>query len=118
MRSNRRKPLPARPTAKPADAPLGSLASRAAARAIVEAGIKRIQVIVSLRQSAPDPDHPNPPPPPPKLDLAASTCHRSRTSASLIEVIALDGLASDINEVDFMRWVESHPIERHMAESR
>lgn len=97
----RSKPLPSRPTGlRPEDAPLGSLESRAAARAWLLQTQKRFQIIVYCNDETPTP-----------LNLETSTCDRQIwPDGSLFESIFLDGRVEDLTEEQLEAFIDRHPI--------
>jgi len=101
----RPKPLLSRPTGpRPEDAPLGSLESRAAARAWLLQNRKRYQMIFA------DCDSPNPTP----LNLESSSCHREIWPGGwLFELIMLDGRLADLTEEQLQAFIDRHPIKRN-----
>lgn len=102
----RSKPLPSLPTGlRPEDAPLGSLESRAAARAWLLQNRKRFQMILSCND-------PNPTP----LNLENSTCDRQIwPDGSLCEYITLDGRVEDLTEEHLQAFIDRHPTRRNTA---
>jgi len=102
----RSKTLPSRPTGlRPEDAPLGSLESRAAARAWLLENQKRFQTIFSCND-------PNPTP----LNLENSSCDRQiLQDGSLFEIIYLDGRLEDLTEEQLQAFIDRHPIKRNTS---
>jgi hypothetical protein len=100
----RSKPLPSRPTGlRPEDAPLGSLESRAAARAWLLQNRKRYQMIFGGNDEIPTP-----------LNLETSTCVRQIwPDGSLFECIMLDGPAEDLTEEELEAFIDRYPIRRN-----
>jgi hypothetical protein len=98
------KPLPSRPTGlRPEDAPLGSLESRAAARAWLLQNQKRFQIIFDCNDETPTP-----------LNLENSTCDRQIwPDGSLFELIMLDGRLEDLTEAQLQDFIDRHPIKRN-----
>jgi hypothetical protein len=81
---------------RPGDFPIGSIQSRAAARAAMPA-------LVAYTVICDCPDLP--------LHLEASTCERRRwPNGAICEMVYLDGRASDVSEEELYKWVEGHPI--------
>lgn len=97
----RSKLLPSRPTGlRPEDAPLGSLESRAAARAWLLQNRKHFRTIFYCY------DVP--------LNLENSTCDRQIwPDGSLFECIMLDGRIEDLTEAQLQDFVDRHPIKRN-----
>jgi hypothetical protein len=87
---------------RPEDAPLGSVESRAAARAWLLQNRKRYQVIFAgYEDSSP-------------LNLENSTCDRQIwPNGSLFELIMLDGPAEDLTEEQLQAFIDRHPIRRN-----
>jgi hypothetical protein len=100
------KPLPSRPAGlRPEDAPLGSLESRAAARAWLLQTQKRFQIIVDCNDETPTP-----------LDLENSTCERQIwQDGSLFELIMLEGRLEDLTEEQLEAFIDLHPIKRNTS---
>ena len=100
----RSKTLPSRPTGlRPEDAPLGSLESRAAARAWLLENQKRFQTIFSCND-------PNPTP----LDLENSSCDRQIwPDGSLFELVMLDGPIEELTEEELEAFINRYPIRRN-----
>lgn len=100
----RPKPLLSRPTGlRPEDAPLGSLESRAAARAWLLENRKRYQMIFACNDANPTP-----------LNLENSTCDRQIwPDGSLFEMINLDGRLEDLTEEQLQAFIDRHPIRRN-----
>jgi len=81
---------------RPGDFPVGSVESRAAARAAMPA-------LVAHTVICDCPDLP--------LHLESSTCERFWwPNGTICEMVYLDGRASDISEEELYKWVEGHPI--------
>jgi len=93
-----------RPTGhRPEDAPLGSLESRAAARAWLLQNQKRHQVIFCDYDEVP-------------LNLENSTCDRQIwPDGSLFELIMLDGRLEDLTEEQLQAFIDRHPIKRNAS---
>lgn len=102
----RPKPLRSRPTGlRPEDAPLGSLESRAAARAWLLQNRKRYQMIFACNDEIPT-----------LLNLENSTCDRqSWPDGSLFELITLDGRLEDLSEEQLQAFIDRHPIRRNTS---
>ena len=102
----RSKPLPSRPTGlRPEDAPLGSLESRAAARAWLLENRKHFRLIFER-----DGDIPTP------FNLENSTCERQIwPDGSLFEYIMLDCRLEDLTEEQFQAFIDRHPIRRNTS---
>jgi hypothetical protein len=100
----RPKPLPSRPAGlRPEDAPLGSLESRAAARAWLLQNQKRFQIIIGCNDEIPTP-----------LNLENSTCERQIwPDGSLFELISLEGRFEDLTEDRLEAFIDRHPIKRN-----
>jgi hypothetical protein len=100
----RPKPLLSPPTGpRPEDAPIGSLESRAAARAWLLQNRKRYQMIFGCND-------PNPTP----LDLENSTCDRQIwPDGSLFELVMLEGRIEDLTEEQLQAFIDRHPIRRN-----
>jgi len=82
--------------ARPGDFPLGSLQSRAAARAALPPQVV-YTVIINV------PDEP--------LHLESSSCERLRwPNGEICELVYLDGRASDISQEELYRFIERYPI--------
>ncbi len=96
------KPPPSLPTGfRPEDAPLGSLESRAAARAWLLQNRKHFRMIVHCYDSNP-------------LNLETSVCERQIwPDGSLFEYIMLDGRAEDLTEAQLQDFIDRHPIKRN-----
>jgi hypothetical protein len=99
----RPKPLLSPPTGlRPEDAPIGSLESRAAARAWLLQNRKRYQMVFAGYKD----DGP--------LNLENSTCDRQIwLDGSLFELIMLDGPAEDLTEEQLQAFIDRHPIRRN-----
>jgi hypothetical protein len=100
----RPKPLLSRPTGlRPEDAPLGSLESRAAARAWLLENRKRYQMIFACNDANPTP-----------LNLENSTCDRRIwPDGSLFELVMLEGRIEDLTEEQLQAFIDRHPIRRN-----
>jgi hypothetical protein len=83
-------------TPKPSDYEVGSLRSRAAARAVLDANVQRIQLIFSCE------DEP--------LNLQTSTCERTLWPNALVEMVFLDGRASDLTDQQLDEFTRRFPI--------
>ena len=94
---------PSLPTGlRPEDAPLGSLESRAAARACLLQNQKRYQMIFAGYDDGIP------------LDLENSTCDRQIwPDGSLFELIKLDGPAEALTEEQLQAFIDRHPIKRN-----
>jgi hypothetical protein len=98
----RSKPPLSLPTGfRPEDAPLGSLESRAAARAWLLQNRKHFRMIVHCYDDNP-------------LNLETSVCKRQIwPDGSLFEYIMLDGRAEDLTEAQLQDFIDRHPIKRN-----
>ena len=99
----RSKPLPSRPTGlRPEDAPLGSLESRAAARAWLLQNQKRYQMIFAGYDDGIP------------LDLENSSCDRQIwPDGSLFELVMLDGPVEQLTEEELEAFINRYPIKRN-----
>ena len=87
---------------RPEDAPLGSLESRAAARAWLLQNQKRYQLIFAGYDDGIP------------LNLENSTCDRQIwPDGSLFELVMLDGPAEDLTEEQLQAFIDRHPIKRN-----
>jgi hypothetical protein len=83
-------------TPKPGDYELGSLQSRAAARAVLNASLKRILIVVSCKRP---------------LNLQISTCERMLwPDGYLCEMVTLHGRASDLTDEQLEEFIARFPI--------
>jgi hypothetical protein len=81
---------------KPGDFPIGSLESRAAARAVLETGERVRLVISAIGQS---------------LDMKRSTCTRTVwDNGILCETVKLHGSDDDLSGGQLEEFIRSHPI--------
>jgi hypothetical protein len=98
----RPKPLLSRPTGlRPEDAPLGSLESRAAARAWLLENRKRYQMIFAGYEDGSP------------LNLENSTCDRQIwPDGSLFELVMLDGPVEQLTEEELEAFIDRYPIKR------
>jgi hypothetical protein len=84
-------------TPKPSDYELGSLQSRASARAVLDAGLRRIQIIFSCEEEP--------------LHLETSTCERILWPGGYVaEMVMLDGRTSDLTEKQLEEFISRFPI--------
>jgi hypothetical protein len=82
---------------RPADFPVASLQSRAAARALLLKSQRTNRMVVSCE------DEP--------LNLETSTCNRQIwPDGSIFELVILDGAARDISEAQLEEFILRHPI--------
>jgi len=87
----------ARLVPKPSDYPVGSVESRAAARAVVHATTQRVQLLSSCDSEA--------------LNLETSYCERMLwPKGLLVELIFLDGRSSDLSEDELEAFISRFPI--------
>jgi hypothetical protein len=98
----RPKPLLSRPAGlRPEDAPLGSLESRAAARAWLLQNRKRYQMIFAGYEDGSP------------LNLENSTCDRQIwPDGSLFELVMLDGPVEQLTEEELEAFIDRYPIKR------
>jgi hypothetical protein len=86
-----------RSSLKPGDYELGSLQSRAAARAFLDATLRRNLMIFSCEEEP--------------LNLESSTCHRMLwPDGSLVEMVLLDGRASDLTDEQLEEFIHRFPM--------
>ena len=99
----RPKPLLSRPAGlRPEDAPLGSLESRAAARAWLLQNRKRYQMIFAGNDEIPEP-----------INWENSSCDRQIwPDGSLFELVMLDGPVEQLTEEELEAFIDRYPIKR------
>jgi len=97
------KPLQSGPAGfRPEDAPLGSLESRAAARAWLLQNRKRYQMIFAGYEDGSP------------LNLENSTCDRQIwPDGSLFEIVMLDGPIEELTEEELEAFIARYPIRRN-----
>lgn len=84
-------------TPNPGDYELGSLQSRAAARAVLNASLKRILIVISCKGKP--------------LNLETATCERMLwPDGYLAELVTLDGSASDLTDQQLDEFINRFPI--------
>jgi|ERR1019366_7707532 hypothetical protein len=82
---------------RPADFPIGSLQSRAAARALLLQHQKRAKLILSIEGKP--------------LSLETSTCTRQiGLDGSLVEFVMLDGDDTDLTDAQLEAFIQQHPV--------
>jgi hypothetical protein len=82
---------------RPADFPVGSLQSRAAARALLLQQQKRVQLIFSVDGEP--------------LNLETSTCERQVwPDGALFELVMLDGSDTDLTDAQLEAFIQQHPV--------
>ncbi len=83
-------------TARPEDFPVGSLESRAAARALLLQTQRRFRMIFCCKERCEEEP----------LNLDTSTCKRQTwPDGSLVEIICLDGSDSELTEEEFEAFI-------------
>ena len=93
------------PSLRPEDLPLGSLESRATARAWLLQSRQHFQLIISCNDDIRMP-----------LNLGTSTCERQIwPNGDLFEYVILDGRAEDLTEEQLQDFIDRHPIRRNTA---
>ena len=91
---------------RPGDAVLGSLESRAAARALLLQNRNHFRTIFTCND-------PNLTP----LNLEKSTCDRQIwPDGTLSEIISLHGRVEDLSEEQLQAFIDRHPIKRNTSE--
>ena|ERR1039458_4138225 len=81
---------------RPADFPVGSLQSRAAARALLQQQ-KRFKLILSIEGKP--------------LSLETSTCKRQiGLDGTLVEFVMLDGIDTDLTDAQLEAFIQQHSI--------
>ena len=94
---SKRRERPARnDELRPGDFPVGSLQSRAAARAALQPRVAFLMLIDGYELP---------------LNLETSTCERRLwPNNQICEIVILDGPATAISQEELYKWIESHPI--------
>lgn len=93
----REEPFSSHTQDRPADFPVGSLKSRAAARALMLQQQQRIQLIFYIEGKS--------------LSLETSSCNRQIwPNGSLFELVMLDGRAADLTDAHLEAFIELHPV--------